>query len=263
MIMSEIKMMFRLLRASAKSQVMYRADFMVGLIGTLLYNGTFLISVGVLASRFGSIGGYSAGEIVLLFALFEVAHGLYGFFLQNMATYLNTLVMEGRLDIFFLRPYGILTQLNGMKMNYTAYVDLVIGLVALMAAYISLGEHWGIRWLLVPVFAVSGALIEFALALLMNWATVLWPNTQSFYGAYYQLITMGQRYPLNIFGKGFMTLLTFIFPLGFMNYYPMLCLMGRKGGWMGYFAPIMAGLFTAMAIHIFHTVLKRYTSTGN
>lgn len=261
--MFEIKMMFRLLRASAKSQVMYRADFMVGLVGTLLYNGTFLISVGVLTSRFGSIGGYSAEEIVLLFALFEVAHGLYGFFLQNMATYLNVLVMEGKLDIYFLRPCGILTQLNGMKMNYTAYVDLVIGLAALGAAYVSLGTAWGFRWLLVPVFAVSGAFIEFALALLLNCSTVLFPNARSLYGAWYQLITMGQRYPLNIFGKGFMTFLTFLFPLGFVNYYPMRYLMGRENGWIGCLSPVVAAIFTALAVRVFHAVLKRYAGTGN
>lgn len=37
--MKELKMMFRLLRASAKSQMMYRANFIIGLLGTLAYNG--------------------------------------------------------------------------------------------------------------------------------------------------------------------------------------------------------------------------------
>lgn len=262
--MREIKMMFRLLRASAKSQVMYKADFVIGLIGTLSYNALFLASIGIITSRFGSLGGFSVWEIVLLYAMFEIAHGLYGFFLQNMSSYLNRLVMDGKLDIYFTRPYGILTQLNGSKMNYTAFVDLFIGVVCFCAAAANAGIVWTIpKALMIPVFAVSGAFVEFALSLVMNCGTVVSPNLRSLYGAYYQLVLIGQRYPLNLFANGFQAMLTFIFPLGFMNYYPVLFLTDRSLGWVGLFAPFVAMLFSLMAVKVFNATLKHYSSTGN
>lgn len=262
--MSELRMMFRLLRASAKSQVMYRMDFIIGVIGTLFYNATFLASVGIITSQFHDIGGFSAWEIVFLYSLFELCHSFYGFFLMNMTSYLNQRVMDGTLDIYFLRPYSILTQLSGTKMNYTAFVDAGIGLGCFVTAFLQLGLHWYAGyWLLLVVFIVSGGFIEFALALAMNCATVVFPNTRSLFGAYYQLIIIGQRYPLNIFSQGFQALLTFVFPLGFMNYYPALLLLGKTGGWVGYFTPLVAVLFSGLAITLFHATLRHYNSTGS
>ena len=262
--MREIKMMFRLLRASAKSQVMYKADFVIGLIGALSYNALFLASIGIITSHFGSLGGFSAWEIVLLYAMFEIAHGLYGFALQNMSSYLNRLVMDGTLDVYFTRPYDILTQLNGTKMNYTAFVDLFIG----VACFCAVAGNAGIAWtaakvLMIPVFAISGAFVEFSLSLVMNCGTVVSPNLRSLYGAYYQLVLIGQRYPLHLFARGFQAIMTFIVPLGFMNYYPVLFLTDRPLGSVGLFAPAVAALFSFMAVKVFNSTLKHYSSTGN
>lgn len=262
--MRELKMMVRLLRASTKSQVMYRMDFVIGVIGTLFYNATFLASVAVITSRFREIGGFTAWEIVFLFALFELGHSFYGFFLRNMSSYFNRHVMDGTLDIYFLRPYGILTQLNGSKMDYTAFVDTFIGLACFVAAYVQLGLQWGMgQWLMLLVFVASGAFIEFALSIAMNSVTILFPNTRSLFGAFYQLVLISQRYPLSIFSHGFQALLTFVFPLGFMNYYPTLLLLDKPGGWAGYFAPVVAALFTWLGIGIFNRTINYYNSTGS
>ena len=259
----ELKMMFRLLRASAKSQIMYRTDFIVGLLGTLSYNGIFLLTVGILTERFGSLGGFGVWEILLLYALFELAHGFYGFFLYNMSSYLTKVVADGKLDIYFLRPYSILIQLNARQMNYVYFVDIFIGAVCMLTAGTHLHGAGLLRWLMLPVFVVSGGFIEFALALIFNCIMVAFPYTDSLYGAYFQLILMIQRYPLNIFTGSFRTLLTFIFPLGFINYYPMLFLVGRPQGWIGVLAPIVAFAFTVVAIRTFQYMLRFYNSTGN
>jgi ABC-2 type transport system permease protein len=263
--MNELKMMFTLLRISAKSQVMYRADFIIGFIGTLFYNAVFLASIGIITASFKSIGGFSAWQMVFLYAMFELAHSWYGFFLQNMASYLNKHVVDGTLDVYFLRPYSILTQLNGSKMNFTGFVDAFIGLVCMIMAYINLGGlHWNIaQILLLVVFVVSGGFIEFGLSLIMNCATILYPNTKSLYGAYYQFVLISQRYPLNIFARGFRGILTFVFPLGFINYYPSLLLLGKPGGWVGYFTPLAALCITGAGIGLFNLTIREYSSSGN
>ena len=259
----ELKMMFKLLRASAKSQMMYRADFVIGLLGTLAYNAVFLATVGIIAQKFGSFGGYSGWEIMLLYALFELAHGFYGFFLYNMSSYLTKVVADGKLDIFFLRPYSILIQLNTRQMNYVYFVDVFIGTVCLIFAAEQIEVTWNLRWLLLPVFVVSGAFIEFALGLIFNCILVISPYTDALYGAYFQFVLIAQRYPLSIFAKGFQTLLTFVFPLGFINYYPMLFLLEHEKGWIGCLAPLVAIVTTWIAIKVFHVLLRFYSSTGN
>jgi ABC-2 type transport system permease protein len=257
-------MMFCLLRASAKAQVIYKADFIIGVIGTLFYNGAFLASIGIITARFNDIGGFTAWEIAFLFGLFELGHSVYGFFLKNMSSNLNDYVMDGTLDIYFLRPYGILTQLNGNKMYFPVFVDVVIGAACMAAAVLNLNLRFGpVHWLFTVIFIISGGFIEFGLALLMNCATMLFPNTKSLYGAYYQLVLVSQRYPLNIFARGFQGLLTFVFPLGFMNYYPTLFLLGKPGGWIGCLAPLVAVAFVFVGVNVFNLTLRHYSSTGN
>lgn len=261
--MTELQMMMRLLYASTKSQVMYRTDFIIGVIGTLFYNATFIASIGIITSRFQDIGGWGMWELLLLYSLFELGHAGYSLFLMNM-TYLNRFVMEGTLDIYFLRPYSIITQLNGQRMNFTGFVDVFIGVTGLTVAYLQLQPDWAIwHWALIVVFAISGAFIEYALALSMNCVTFVFPNARSLFGAYYQLVLIGQRYPLNIFAQAFQAILTFIFPLAFMNYYPALLLLGKPYGWIGWLAPVVAAVFTLVALKIFHVTIKHYTSTGS
>lgn len=259
----ELKMLFIFLRASAKSRIMYRTDFVIGLAGTLFYNAAFLASIGVITSRFNSIGGWSLWEMLFLYSLFMLGHSIYGFFFINM-TMLNRTIMEGALDKYFLRPYSILIQMNGTQLNYTAFVDTVIGVTGVIVSYQKLGLNWSlVQYGLLIIFAVSGALIEYSLSLAMNCITFILPNSRSMYSAYYQFILIAQRYPLNIFGNGFQMLLTFVFPLGFMNYYPSMVLLGRQGSLAGYFAPIVAAICVFIAHMIFNKCIKSYTSVGN
>lgn len=256
-------MLFIFLRASAKSRIMYRTDFIIGLVGTLFYNAAFIASIGIITSRFNSIGGWSMWEMLFLYSLFMLGHSIYGFFFINM-TMLNRTVMEGALDKYFLRPFSILVQMNGTQLNYTAFVDVVIGITGVVVAYHKLELNWRLfQYLVLIVFAVSGALIEYSLSLAMNCITFILPNSSSMYSAFYQFILIAQRYPLNIFGNGFQILLTFVFPLGFMNYYPSMLLLGKPGGTIGYFAPVVAAICVFIAHIIFNRSIKSYCSTGN
>lgn len=261
---NDFRMMCKLFRASIRAQTLYKADFLIGMLGTLAYNALFLASIGIITSKFGSIGGFTSQQIVLLYAMFEICHGLYGFFLYNMSNYLSRLVVDGTFDVYLTRPCSVLLQLNGQKVNFRAFIDLFIGGACFVAVAGSAGIVWSAgRVLMLPVFFVSGALIEFALSMLMNCGSMVSPNLYSLYGAYYQLVLMGQRYPLSLFSRGLRAIMSFVFPLGFVNYYPMLYLTGSAGGRLGLLAPAMAAAFTALAVTIFHLTLRRYSSTGN
>ena len=262
--MRDLKMMFRLLRSAAKSQVMYRTDFLIGLIGTLAYNGLFLSSIGIITACFGSIGGFNSAQMVLLYSIFEISHGLFGFFLQNMTAHLNRLVYDGTLDIYLTRPCAVLLQMNGKKMNYMAFIDLFIGIVCFLAVADKAGVTCSIlKAFMLPVFILSGMTIEFSLALLMNCGTVISPSLRSLYGTYHQLVLISQRYPLHIFTGALQGLLTFAFPLGFVNYYPTLYLIGYEQGALAYLAPIVAAIFATLAVCAFNHTLKYYCGTGN
>lgn len=263
--MKNMKLYIILLKAAFKSSALYRADFIVGMIGVLLYNMTFLFSIGIITSRFGAIGGFTKWEILFLYGLFMLVNALFHLFLFNMSL-IGKEINSGRLDILLLRPYGVLMQMGFSKINFAAFVDFLLGIVTMVIAFqkTALEPSLGLIALII-LFVVSGVFIEFAFTLAIQCVMFLTPasGASPIWTAYNQLILVVQKYPLNIFSPAVQLLLTCIIPLGFINYYPSLLLLGKEGGHIGWLSPLVSATCVALAYLFFRFSLKRYTSTGN
>lgn len=76
------------------------------------------------------------------------------------------------------------------------------------------------------------------------------------------------QYPLSIFGKDIVRAVTFIVPLAFVNYYPVLFVLGKPAplglpSWIGLLAPAVAVAMIALASLAWRGGLRRYRSTGS
>lgn len=76
------------------------------------------------------------------------------------------------------------------------------------------------------------------------------------------------QYPLSIFGKDIVRAVTFVVPLAFVNYYPVLYVLGKPAplglpSWIGLLAPLVAIAMIALASLAWRSGLRRYRSTGS
>jgi ABC-2 type transport system permease protein len=76
------------------------------------------------------------------------------------------------------------------------------------------------------------------------------------------------QYPLAIFGKDIVRAVTFVVPLAFVNYYPVLYVLGKPAplglpSWIGLLAPVVAAAMVALAALAWRGGLRRYRSTGS
>ena len=71
------------------------------------------------------------------------------------------------------------------------------------------------------------------------------------------------QYPIGIFKKGFINFFTFIVPMGLVNYYPFLFLLGKSNNKLLCFCPLLTILYLIPAIWLFYRGLKRYSSIGS
>ena len=71
------------------------------------------------------------------------------------------------------------------------------------------------------------------------------------------------QYPIGIFGKGIRFLLIYIIPLGCINYYPLLYLLGKSNNTLYVFYPLLTIIYLIPCIIIFYKGIKKYTSTGS
>ena len=76
------------------------------------------------------------------------------------------------------------------------------------------------------------------------------------------------QYPLTIFGKEIVRAVTFVVPLAFVNYYPVLFVLGKPAplglpSWIGLLSPVVAVAMVALASLAWRGGLRRYRSTGS
>ena len=71
------------------------------------------------------------------------------------------------------------------------------------------------------------------------------------------------QYPIGIFKKGFVTFFTVIIPFGFVNYYPLLFILGDKTNKIFIISPLITLLYLLPSILVFYVGMKRYSSVGS
>ena len=76
------------------------------------------------------------------------------------------------------------------------------------------------------------------------------------------------QYPLTIYPRHLVTVLTFVLPVAFVNWYPALFVLGRPDpfglpGWLRFASPLVAMVVCALAAVAWRTGVRHYRSTGS
>ena len=266
--MNAVQLYFRLIRISLLSHMQYRANFIVGLLGLIVWNVVNLGLIGILVTQFTSLKDWTLWQLVFLYCLWVLGHSLcYLFFshINQMEDYL----IEGTFDQFLLRPASPLIQLLGREFQYLEIADALFALAGISLAYTQLGMHWDAgRWGFFVLAVVSSAMIVLGLNLLIA-CTAFWTGRSR--GAFMvvgQFHGLVQWYPIDIFGRAFRVIVTGLLPVAFLNYYPALVLLNKldrnsPGWWLGYLSPFVAVVLMGLASRVWQRALRQYTSSGS
>jgi ABC-2 type transport system permease protein len=136
--------------------------------------------------------------------------------------------------------------------------------VVLIIAILNLNIYWNIYKIITLILMLfSSIIIFFAIFLLM--ASYCFVTVQGL--EVRNLFTDGGKhmaqYPIGIFKKGFVFIFTFIIPFAFINYYPLLYLLGRTDNKLYIFSPLLVLLFLIPAFLSFKLGMKKYSSVGS
>jgi ABC-2 type transport system permease protein len=115
-------------------------------------------------------------------------------------------------------------------------------------------------WLVV----ISGAVIEASVTLFMM-TLDFWDSQSSKDWIVAALLYPTARYPLSIYGPVLTSFLTFVFPFGFIAYYPAqhFLQLGAQSGLLPYLSPLVALISASIALGFWSFGLKHYQSTGS
>lgn len=255
-------------RMWVRSARAYPVAFWVDLAGNALMSG---VDFGVIAIMFlhtSELGGFTMPEIALLYGSAGLALGLADL-IGGGVEQLGDRVRDGSMDAMLIRPVPALAQLGADR-----FAVRRAGRVLQAGAVLG----WGLAELPVP-WTPARAVVLLAMVLC---GTVVFGSVFVL-GAAFQFVAADAAEVQNAFTYGGMTLLQyppgiypkelvrglmFVVPLGFVNWMPVLYLLGRPAplglpGWVRLLFPLAALACAAVAGLAWRAGLRAYRSTGS
>lgn len=244
------------LKLNWRMQMEYRGAFISQLLAMFLNNSTWLAFWLLFFSRFPVVRGWSAPDVITLWAVCAAGFGLANAIFWNLHG-LASMVAKGQLDVWLLYPRALLPHLALGKMSATALGDLSFG----YAVYLILVKPDWAHLLLFNflVFAVALLFVGFniwrgSLGFIFGQAETL--SEQWFFS----MITFS-TYPNCLFDGWMKVVLYSLIPAGFVSGLPVEALhsMNLKAA-----ALTLAGALTiaVSGYAVFEMGLRRYQS-GN
>jgi ABC-2 type transport system permease protein len=220
----------------------------------------------VILSRFGSIGGWSAGEVFLLFAVGAVVWGIGGGFFSRGNYAVGWCFDSGFIDIGLSKPYNFYAAFMSGNVNPSHFPRILLAIALLVVCAVRfVGPVPAPRVLLFVVGMLGGMLICAALNTLcgaLGFRLARGESTMWLISTLSRVIS----YPAHIFPRVLQVTVTFVVPFALATYYPTRWLVRGDvpgGGWL---MPATFALGLALfygAYKLWMSGLRHYQSTGN
>jgi ABC-2 type transport system permease protein len=258
----------RLIGIQVRSELAYRASFLLGVLAQGLGNIAEFAILAMVLSRFEGIGGWALPEIAFLYGMVSAAFGVMDLIFSAFDPGRFGLdVRRGTFDRLLLRPADITLQVLGSR-----FLLRRLGRIAQGAAIFAVAVP-RVDWTLLKVAylpIVFASIVLFFGALFIIGSTVTFWTIESIEAV--NILTYGgsemMSYPMHIYGQDLRRFFTYIVPAIFVNYYPALYFLDLPDplGFPGY-APFLAPLagigMMAAALVFWHYGIRHYASTGS
>jgi ABC-2 type transport system permease protein len=219
-------------------------------------------------SHIRSFGGFSLGEMALLYATASMTLGLADLFTGSIER-VGDRIRTGMMDVYLIRPVPAFVQAAADNFALRRIGrPLQAGLV-LVFALGNLDVHWTVaKGIMLVLSMITGGIIFgaiFCLGAAFQFVSIDSAELANSFTYGGQTLT---QYPLTVFGTEIVRAVTFVVPLAFVNYYPVLFVLGKPAplglpSWIGLLSPVIAGAMVALASLAWRGGLRRYRSTGS
>jgi ABC-2 type transport system permease protein len=254
----------RLLLASVRSQLAYRASFL--LLASSHFAITFIeyLAVVALFQRFGSLRGWKLAEVSLLYGMVNISFALAEAAARGFDSFAQT-IRSGELDRLLLRPRSVILQVAAQELHLMRVGRFIQGAVILGWALRTLDVAWSVEHGALIVSAIVGGACTFSGLFVLQGTLAFWTvetleivNTVTYGG------TETAQLPFSIYKPWFRAFFTFVVPLACANYFPALAVLGRsEARALAWASPLIGVLFLIASLRVFDFGLRHYRSTGS
>jgi ABC-2 type transport system permease protein len=266
--MSPLRLYFRYLGVSLRSQMEYRASFFMLAASQFLMTSLEFFGIVVMFQRFGNVRGWTLPQVALLYGMvnlsFSVAEGgARGFDL------FAGLVKNGDFDRFLLRPRDTALQVAGIEFQLMRAGRSLQALIILTWAALALNVVWSAPKVALLVAAILGGACTFCGLFILGAAASFWTvEVLEIWNAVTYGGTETGQYPLAVYRPWFRQFFTWVVPIACANYLPLQAILGRPDPLgspplLQWLSPIVGVVFLALTLEVWKLGVRHYTSTGS
>lgn len=262
-----VRLYLTLHAAGLRSDLQYRANFLIWLVTGLVYQLTGFLFIWVVLARFEAIAGWTLPEVAFLYSIRLLGHAT-GLLIFGRIHDLEGLVRYADFDRFLVRPVAPLVQVMTRWFPAAALGDFAGGLALFVAAARIAPVAWSLPAAVFVALAVVGAaLLEVGVKLAMVSLSFRFLTARRAVGVVDDAFSTFGNYPTRIFGA-LEYLLTFALPVAFVGYLPASVLLSRTGELsvhpaLAYAAPLVGGLVFLGALRFWRSEMRHYQSSGH
>jgi len=246
----------------------YRLNFLMDVGFGLLFQSLGFVFVWIVVGQFDAIGGWSLGEITLLYGLRLAAHGIWLLLFSQLYS-IDRQVQQGEYDRMLLRPIPALLQLMFGRFRVTVLGDLLGGSVLLGIGLVAVDIDWSVPkvlFLLATLF--GGAALDGTFQLGPAALTFRYLDSMPLRVIFDSMFMYFGGYPVTIFDRPARFLITYLVPLAFMAWVPATILLDKTSDlpfpvWIAWCSPAIGAGLLAIAVRIFLKESRHYQSAGS
>ena len=261
-----LRVFLQFVRLRMKERMEYRAAYVLGIVAQVWgYSAQYLV-VWLLLHRFRAVHGWSWPQIAFLYSLDLFTYALGAAFTFSPMTELEQMVEQGTFDGVLVLPSNPYIYLTARMYNLGYLAHVILSGVVLVWAISHLSIHWTVLTMLyLLLILVSGVLLQAAAITLLGAWAFIFVHSKFLFSLYYSFKTF-ISYPVSVYGTFVQIVLTVVFPLSFINFYPATILLSKGGqlfpGWIGWLAPLIGPLTFLVAYKVWMYGVDRYQSAG-
>lgn len=263
-----LSVLYGTIKVSVLNQLEYPAYFICWFIAIPIQYFAGISMIAAVSKQFGSIGGYGYGEIIFLYGLGLISHGLMVvFFIQTWN--IDRMILRGGFDRMLLRPMSVVFQFCTDYFNFIGLIDLIPGVVIFIYGCNVVGFTWSLFNILKLALVLAGAVMIRASFYLLIGCISFWAKgSRALVGAGELFLQRTTMYPMSVYPMIFQFVFTFIIPVGFIAFYPAAEFLQKNGSvafHLGFalLTPIAGLLMSSFTILLFKIGLRRYESAGS
>ncbi|MCB1139308.1 MAG: ABC-2 family transporter protein [Leptospiraceae bacterium] len=264
----ELRSYLAILKAAVQSKMEYRGSFVAYIFTLIGFYGAQVSVIALMLNRFKQMGGWQPGEVAFLYSLLLLCNGMVSAIFSGMTEF-SELVREGTFDRVMLRPLSELGQILAMKFEPGGVAHLILGIAALAVADTMIDLDWTfLKGVFLLTSIAGGVFILAGIRIIIASVSFFAIKNQ---GLQHLLVFSAREflmYPVHIYSFPVRLLLTFFFPIAFVNFYPAHYFLEKEGQTL--FHPSLAymsfpiGLVVLLASLVFWRFgVNRYSSTGS